>query len=178
LTSSASAASGSGPLRSGRRSTRVPILITLGIIAVLVIFFFIFASLATDYLWYQQLGFTRVIMTQWITGTSLFFIGFFAMAVPVYASISTAFRFRPVYAKLNSQLDRYQQVIEPLRRTVMIGIPAVLGLFGGIAASSHWAMVLQYLNRTPFGTTDPQFHLDVGFYVFSLPFYQGIVGFA
>ncbi|WP_344796779.1 UPF0182 family protein [Frondihabitans peucedani] len=151
---------------------------TIGILAALVILFFIFAGLATDYLWYQQLGFTRVIMTQWITGTALFFIGFLGMAVPVFVSIDIAFRFRPVYAKLNSQLDRYQQVIEPLRRTVMLGIPIVLGLFGGIAASSHWSMILQFLNRTPFGKTDPQFHLDIGFYVFSLPFYQGLVGFA
>jgi uncharacterized membrane protein (UPF0182 family) len=152
--------------------------VTIGVLAALVIVFFIFAGLATDYLWYQQLGFTRVIMTQWITGTSLFFLGFLGMAVPVYASIDVAFRFRPIYAKLNSQLDRYQQVIEPLRRTVMLGIPIVLGLFGGIAASSHWSMVLEYLNRTPFHRVDPQFHLDIGFYVFSLPFYQGLVGFS
>ncbi|MCU1527241.1 MAG: hypothetical protein JWP75_1004, partial [Frondihabitans sp.] len=173
MTSSASSATG-----SGRRSPRVPILVTIGILAALVILFFIFAGLATDWLWYQQLGYLRVITTQWITGTSLFFIGFLGMAVPVYISIDIAFRFRPVYAKLNSQLDRYQQVIEPLRRTVMFGIPIVLGLFGGIAASSHWSMVLEYLNRTPFHQTDPQFHLDIGFYVFSLPFYQGLVGFA
>jgi uncharacterized membrane protein (UPF0182 family) len=176
LTSSATASSDS--VRPGRRSPRVPLLITIGILAALVIMFFIFAGLATDYLWYQQLGFTRVLVTQWITGTSLFFIGFVGMAVPVYFSIDIAFRFRPVYAKLNSQLDRYQQVIEPLRRTVMFGIPVVLGLFGGIAASSRWSMILQYFNRTPFGKVDPQFHLDIGFYVFSLPFYQGLVGFA
>ncbi|BDZ49860.1 UPF0182 protein [Frondihabitans sucicola] len=151
---------------------------TIGVLAALVIMFFIFAGLATDYLWYQQLGFTRVIVTQWITGTALFFIGFLGMAVPVYVSIDIAFRFRPVYAKLNSQLDRYQQVIEPLRRTVMLGIPIVLGLFGGIATSSHWSMILQWLNRTPFHKVDPQFHLDIGFYVFSLPFYQGLVGFS
>ncbi|WP_235481044.1 UPF0182 family membrane protein [Frondihabitans sp. Leaf304] len=174
MTSSASASSAV----TGRRSPRVPVLVTIGILAGLVILFFLFSGLATDYLWYQQLGFTSVIMTQWIAGTALFFIGFLGMALPVYASIDIAFRFRPVYAKLNSQLDRYQQVIEPLRRTVMFGIPIVLGLFGGIAASTHWAMVLQWLNRTPFGKTDPQFGLDIGFYVFSLPFYQGLVGFA
>ena len=176
MTSSASARSAStGPIR---RSPRAPVLITIGIIAALVILFFVFAGLSADYLWYQQLGFTRVIMTQWITGTSLFFIGFLGMAVPVFLSIDIAFRFRPVYAKLNSQLDRYQQVIEPLRRTVVFGIPIILGLFGGIAASSRWAMILEWLNRTPFHKTDPQFHLDIGFYVFSLPFYQGLVAFA
>ncbi len=38
--------------------------------------------------------------------------------------------------------------------------------------------MLEYLNRTSFGTKDPQFHLDVSFYVFDLPFWRGIVAFA
>jgi len=171
LTSSASP-------RPARRSPRLPVLVTVGVLAALVIAFFIFSSLLTDFLWYQQLGFADVLTTQWIAGTVMFLVGFLAMAVPVYVSIDVAFRFRPVYAKLNAQLDRYQQVIEPLRRVVMIGVPVVLGLFGGIAASARWPVALQWLNRTPFGQTDAQFGLDIGFYVFSLPFYQGVVGFA
>ena len=56
------------------------------------------------------------------------------MALPVFVSIEVAFRLRPVYAKLNSQLDRYQQVVEPLRRLAIYGIPAVLGIFGGASS--------------------------------------------
>jgi uncharacterized membrane protein (UPF0182 family) len=164
--------------RSARRSPRLPVLVTVAILAALVIAFFIFSSLLTDFLWFKQLGFANVLTTQWIASAVMFFIGFLAMAVPVYISIDIAFRFRPVYAKLNSQLDRYQQVIEPLRRVVVLGVPIVLGLFAGIASSTSWQVALQWLNRTPFGTTDPKFGLDVGFYVFSLPFYQGVVGFA
>ena len=100
------------------------------------------------------------------------------MAVPVWASIQIAYRTRPVYAKLNSQLDRYQEVFEPLRRLAMYGIPVVLGIFAGVSVSSRWELTLTWLNRTPFGTTDPQFGFDVGFFVFELPFYRSIVGFA
>ena len=32
-------------------------------------------------------------------------------------------------------------------------------------------MVLSYFNQHPFGSTDPVFGKDIGFYVFSLPFY-------
>ena len=38
--------------------------------------------------------------------------------------------------------------------------------------------MLQWLNRTPFGEVDPQFGLDISFYVYELPFYRGVVGFA
>src|SRR3712207_769376 len=100
------------------------------------------------------------------------------MAIPVFVSLQVAYRSRPVYAKLNSQLDRYQQVVEPLRRLAMFAIPSVLGLFAGVSAAARWQTTLEWLNRTSFGRKDPQFGLDISFYVFELPFYQGLVGFA
>ena len=82
---------------------RSTLAITAGVIAALVVVFFIFASLFTDWLWYEQLGFTNVLTTGWIAGSVMFVIGFLAMAVPVYLSISLAFRARPVYAGLPRQ---------------------------------------------------------------------------
>ena len=160
------------------RRSRAPLGIAIAIIAALVILFFIFASLYSDWLWYDQLGFVEVLTTQWVAASVMFLIGFFAMAIPVWVSIEVAFRWRPVYAKLNAQLDRYQQVIEPLRRLAMYGIPALLGLFAGVATASHWQVVLEWLNRTVVGTVDPQFHLDISFYLFELPFYQSVAAFA
>lgn len=157
---------------------RAALTITAAILAAIVVAFFIFSGLYADVLWYEQLGFLNVLTTQWIAGGVMFLIGFFAMAIPVWISIEVAFRFRPVYAKLNSQLDRYQQVIEPLRRLAMYGIPAVLGVFAGVSASTRWETALLWLNRTPFGNTDPQFNLDIGFYFFELPFWRGVVAFA
>lgn len=158
--------------------SRATLLISIAIIAVLVIAFFIFASLYSDWLWFNQLGFANVLTTQWIAGSVMFLIGFFGMAIPVWVSIEIAFRWRPVYAKLNSQLDRYQQVIEPLRRLAMYGIPVILGLFAGVAASSRWQLALQWINGTHVGKVDPQFHLDISFYLFGLPFYQAVAAFA
>ncbi|WP_349901686.1 UPF0182 family membrane protein [Parafrigoribacterium humi] len=164
--------------RQPRSRSRATVLISIAIIAVLVIAFFIFASLYTDWLWFSQLGYRGVLTTQWIAGSVMFLIGFFGMAIPVWASIEVAFRWRPVYAKLNSQLDRYQQVIEPLRRLAMYGIPVILGLFAGAASSSRWQLALQWLNATPVGKTDPQFHLDISFYLFDLPFFRSVAAFA
>ncbi|WP_174843675.1 MULTISPECIES: UPF0182 family protein [unclassified Cryobacterium] len=158
--------------------SRAPLAITAAIIAGLVIIFFVFAGLYADVLWFDQLGFLTVLTTQWFAGAVLFLIGFVAMAVPVWASIQIAYRLRPVYAKLNSQLDRYQQVIEPLRRLAMYGIPALLGLFAGVAAATRWQVVLMWLNRTDTGRVDPQFKLDISFYLFDLPFLHSVLGFA
>lgn len=161
-----------------RSRSRATLLISIAVIAVLVIAFFIFASLYTDWLWFSQLGYREVLTTQWIAGSVMFLIGFLGMAVPVWVSIEVAFRWRPIYAKLNSQLDRYQQVVEPLRRLAMYGIPIILGLFAGAAASSRWELALQWINATPAGKTDPQFHLDISFYLFDLPFFRSVAAFA
>jgi len=162
----------------GASRTRATLTITAIVLAAIIILFFIFAGLYTNVLWYKQVGFLNVLTTQWIAQVVLFAIGFFGMALPVWASIEIAYRWRPVYAKLNSQLDRYQQVVEPLRRLAMYGIPAILGIFGGVSAATRWQTVLQYLNRTSFGKKDAQFHLDISFFFYDLPFWRGVVAFA
>jgi len=161
-----------------RSRTRTTVAITVVVLAVLVIAFFIFSNLYSDWLWFQQLGFLEVLTTQWWAAIGMFAVGFLGMAVPVFAAVEIAYRARPVMAKLSSQLDRYQQVIEPLRRLAMWGVPAVLGLFMGVSTAMHWQTIAQYVNRTSFGTKDPQFHLDASFYIYELPFYHGLLGYA
>jgi uncharacterized membrane protein (UPF0182 family) len=136
---------------------RAPIAVTIGVVALLIIAFFVFVGLYADVLWYDQLGFLNVLTTEWVSRIVLFVIGFVAMAVPVWASIQIAYRTRPVYAKLNSQLDRYQEVFEPLRRLAMYGIPVVLGVFAGVSASSRWELSLTWLNRTPSDSSSSSF---------------------
>jgi len=158
--------------------SRAALAITAAVVAALVIAFFVFSGLYADVLWYDQAGYLEVLTTQWFSTVVMFGVGFLSLGLLVWLSIFIAFRARPVYAKLNSQLDRYQQVIEPLRRLAMYGIPIVLGIFMGVSTATRWSTVLEFLNRTSFGTKDPQFGLDVSFYVYELPFYRGFVAYA
>ncbi|WP_187264989.1 UPF0182 family protein [Homoserinibacter sp. GY 40078] len=157
---------------------RSTVAIVIAILAVFVVGFLVFANLYTDVLWFDQLGYLPVLTTQWAATGVLFLVGFATTALVIWASIYIAFRSRPLYQKLNSQLDRYQQVIEPLRRLAMIGIPVLLGLFVGVSTGARWSTTVQFLNRTSFGQTDPQFGLDVSFFVYELPFYRGLVAYA
>ena len=159
------------------RSRRI-ISISLAVIAALVVAFFVFANLYADWMWFSQLGFTEVLTTQWIARTVMFAVGFLAMAVPVWGAIQLAYRLRPVYARLSSQLDRYQEVVEPLRRLAMWGIPVFFGFFAGFAASAQWETTWLWFNGVTTSTTDPQFGMDTGFYLFALPFYTTALGFA
>ncbi|HET6826231.1 MAG TPA: UPF0182 family protein [Amnibacterium sp.] len=165
------------PAAAPARRRRAALAITLGIVVVLLIGFFLFAGLYADVLWYDQLGYLRVLLTEWLTISTLFVLGFLGMAVPVFVTIQLAYRLRPVYAKLTAQLDRYQQVIEPLRRLVMIGVPALIGLFAAVSIATRWQPVLLALHGGATGQTDPQFGIDTGFYLFQLPALHGLVGY-
>ena len=74
--------------------------------------------------------------------------------------------------------DRYRQIIDPIRKVAMLGIPALLGLFAGLGTAGTWPQFLLWMNREPFGRVDPEFGLDVGFYVFELPVFNSVIGFA
>jgi len=152
--------------------------IAILVIVVLVIAFFITAALSADFMWFAQLHFEGVLTTQWAAKIGMFCAGLLGMGIPAWVSIAIAYRTRPVYAKLGSPVDRYQEALEPLRRVGTWLVPLGLGLIAGFAASGQWQTVAVYLNRTPFGQTDPQFGLDLSFYMFELPFYQGLVSFA
>lgn len=155
-----------------------PIAVTVVLVVLLVLGFLAAASVFTEVLWFDQLGYLPVLLTQWIAAAAMFVIGFLAMAVPVFFSIDIAYRKRPVYARLTAQLDRYQELVEPLRRLIKWLLPALFGLFGGFAAASSWQRVLLWWNSSPSGTTDPEFGLDTSFYLFSLPFWQGVLSYA
>jgi uncharacterized membrane protein (UPF0182 family) len=157
---------------------RIPLIITLVVLGAVVAGFFFFATLYTEVLWFDQLGYLQVLFTSWGGTAIMFALGFFGMFIPVWLSIQIAYRFRPVYAKLSSELDRYRQLIDPLRRVAMIGLPALLGLFSGLSTSTTWPQFLLWMNRSDFGTADPEFGLDVSFYVFELPVFTSVVAFA
>lgn len=160
-----------------RRGALAP---TLAILGVLVVGMLILAEVWTDVLWYDQLQFVRIYQTQMLTRIGLFVAGGLVMAGGVLASLVLGYRFRPVYASVSPEqasLDRYRDSIEPLRRLVVIALPIGLGLFAGSAASEQWKTFLLWWNRVPFGTKDPQFHLDVAFFVFTLPWLNFLTGF-
>ncbi|GAA1727984.1 UPF0182 family protein [Microbacterium paludicola] len=167
----------SAPRAAAPSPFRRIVTITLAVIAALVVAFFAFSNLYAEYLWFDQLGFESVLTTQWLARVVMFVIGFVGMAVPVWLAIFLAYRLRPVYARLSSQLDRYQEVVEPLRRLAMWGIPVFFGFFAGFAASAQWETTWLWISGVPTGQTDPEFGLDTGFYMFAMPFYSALAGY-
>ncbi|XAS66241.1 UPF0182 family protein [Micrococcaceae bacterium Sec5.7] len=153
---------------------------TLIVVALVVVGFIFFANVWTDVLWYQQLGFFQVFLTENLARISIFAAGFAIMFAAVFFAIRIAYHARPVYApdsEIRDNLNRYQAQLEPVRRVVMIGLPVLFGLFAGSAAASQWQKVLLFFNQEPFGQNDPLFGLDISFYLMTLPFLGFVTGF-
>ena len=170
----------SNPRPSVARRRRGPLVPTIVTLVVLVVGLLVLSQLWTQVLWFDQLGFGKVLWTQWGTRVVLFVVGVLVMAGAVAASLQYAYRARPVYAPSSTEranLDQYREAIEPLRRLVMIVGPLVLGLFGGGAAAQRWQTVQLFLHRQHVGQVDAQFGIDLGFYMFTLPLLRFIVSF-
>ena len=134
----------------------------------------------TDLLWFGQLGFGSVFTTQIVAQASVFVAGSIVIALLAWTSFYIAYRTRPIYLKFSDERDPfagYRILLDQLRKGIMIGLPIVLGVLGGVAAASQWKLVLTWLNRTYTGQVDPQFGLDISFYLFDLPFLTALVGY-
>jgi len=59
------------------------------ILAALLVAFFVAANLFTDFMWFDQLGFESVLITQWTARVVMFVVGFLAMALPVWEPSSS-----------------------------------------------------------------------------------------
>ncbi|MFJ5269211.1 UPF0182 family protein [Streptomyces sp. NPDC088358] len=176
---------GGGPtgprMRVGRPSRRVrTLLMTLGVLVVLAMAFVMFAGFWTDWLWYRSVHYSSVFTTTLWTKIGLFFVFGLLMAAAVGVNIWLAHRLRPPLSAMSMEqqsLDRYRMGIAPYKRWLLLGITALVGLIAGASASGQWRTWLMWVNGVPFDQKDPQFHLDVSFYAFDLPWYRFLLGF-
>ncbi|MFM9446314.1 UPF0182 family protein [Streptomyces acidiscabies] len=176
---------GGGPtgprIRVGRPSRRArTLLLTLGVLAVLGMAFTMFAGFWTDWLWYRSVHYSSVFTTTLWTKVGLFFVFGLLMALAVGFNIWLAHRLRPPLAAMSAEqqsLDRYRMGIAPYKKWLLLGITALVGLIAGASASGQWRTWLMWVNGVSFGKKDPQFHLDVSFFAFDLPWYRFLLGF-
>ncbi|WP_348536249.1 UPF0182 family membrane protein [Mobilicoccus caccae] len=138
------------------------------------------ATFWTDVLWFSSVGYSQVLWTRIGAQAGLFFVAALIVGGLVALSLIVAYRSRPIYAPSDPQqeaLDRYREILDPLRRIGLIVAPLIFGAFAGLAAASQWQTLLLWINAQPFGTADPTFGMDVGFFVFTLPWLQFLVSF-
>lgn len=155
----------------------IPTVIIVVAVAILIA---IIAGIWTDFLWYRSVHQTRVFATTYSAKWLLFVITALFMTVVIGANMWLAYRLRPELPPAGPDhqgVEAYRQAIDPHRRGVMAVLLGLIGLITGLAAASNWRTWLLFVNRVPFGRKDPQFRLDISFFVFVYPFLRMALSF-
>ena len=133
----------------------------------------------TEILWFRQMSATRVILTQWGAHIGLFVLGLLVATGLLYFSMAYAYRHRAssTRGQPSASLRAYQEALEPERRAAFWGVALFFGFTNGARLATEWRTLLQFLNASSFHQVDPQFGLDISFFVFVLPAIKVLVSF-
>ena len=138
----------------------------------LIVFFGEAISLYTDWLWFQEVGYTQVFTTSLtfklilalIVGGLFFLLVYFNIKLAAQAPRGATFLDQENAIELPSP-----ELVDPLLQRLLFPVAILLALFAASQAASQWESLLLFLNSVPFGLEDPLFGRDIGFYVFQLP---------
>ena len=162
-----------GPRRPRNRLSTVITIVVLALFLVPLLFTPLVGFL-TDLLWFRSIGLEDVYLRRYTAGFwafIVFLIAFFLIALPnLYVAL------RPQVPRIVVDTDapkRAGALALTLRLMPLLLVPA---FFFGLAGGDEWDSLLRWLNAVPFGTTDPVFGRDIGFYFFTLPVLEFVRG--
>ena len=173
-----------GPSRRRRRvggRGRIVLITALVVVFVLAVSLREIAGVYTDYLWFESLDLVSVWQT--VAGTQIALVGFFTglAFLLVWANLAVADRLsarslRAATAPDDEIVVRYRELVGQRSRVVRAGVAGLVALIAGGGAATQWQSWVLFRHRQDFGIDDATFGVDVGFYVFQLPFLRFVTG--
>ena len=155
------------------------------LIAAVVLLFLLFLSARgiagfwTDYLWYDALGFGQVFRNLLVSRIALAAIFTLLFATLLCVNLWVADRLAPRVRAPGPEeqfLERYQDILRGRRVWfARIGVSLLFGLIAGVPVAAQWRDWILFTNSVSFGAKDPLFGVDIGFYVFRLPFLTFVI---
>jgi uncharacterized membrane protein (UPF0182 family) len=156
--------------------------ITVVVLAAIFLLFTLFdrvIDIWTDWLWFDEVKYRSVFSGILSTRLTLFTLFGLGMALFVALNLYLAYRLRPLlrpHSLEQQTLDRYRLLLTPRIGTWITAFSVLIGLFAGLSAQGRWQQWLLFANGGSFGAEDPQFKVDIGFYVFQYPFWRYLLG--
>ena len=130
--------------------------------------------LLTESWWFGAVGFADVFWTR-ITWQIILWLATFAIySLFLWFNYWLANRFTRTSSfsfLLGTEFEPYSKTIANLLAAVVTFIVAISA---ASASAAFWSRGLQFLNATEYDRSDPIYNKDIGFYLFKLPFYEGL----
>lgn len=136
------------------------------------------AGLLTDAFWFDSLGLGAVHRTMLGAQITMFVVFGGLMAAAVTASLVVVRRTRPRrMPDPETQKWRFRFVSHErsLRWWALAVLVGYFGLTTGARAAGQWQSLLLWRHAQPWGSSDPQFHRDVSYYLEIYPFHRLVV---
>ena len=167
--------------RRRRRTPRGRIGLLIGVVLIFILLTSLrsVAGFYTDYLWFDDVGFTRTwraLLFAKAVPALIFSAVFFAVML---VNLIVADRVAPRYRGTGPEdeiIERYRGYVAPYAGRVRVVVALFFAIVMGSGVSAQWNHWILFSNSTSFGIKDPQFHKDLSFYVFRLPFLQRTQG--
>jgi hypothetical protein len=137
------------------------------------------AHFYTDYLWFDEVGFTstwRELLQAKVVPAVIFSAAFFVLML---VNLIVADRIAPRYRGAGPEdeiIERYRGYVAPYAGRVRVLVALFFAVVMGSGVSAQWQNWILFSNATDFGVKDPQFKKDIGFYIFRLPFLRFAAG--
>ncbi|MBS1719559.1 MAG: UPF0182 family protein [Armatimonadetes bacterium] len=151
------------------------------VLIVLFVAFLLASETYVDYLWYKHdLGRTDVFWRAFWPSVTLFLAGFGVAFLVTFFLVREALKgLTPPRPDADSpfelQMIGLRQFLSRKPKGLVWGLPLLAGLIIGLSLTKEWRTVLLFQNAVPFGRQDPIFGMDLGFFIFKLPFYRLVV---
>ncbi|MDD2271300.1 MAG: UPF0182 family protein [Desulfuromonadaceae bacterium] len=156
-------------------------ILILILVAVVLPFASSLISFYTDWLFFVETGFSSVFTTTLYakTAAGLLFgaVLFAVLLINVLFANRAHFPYSGIFmvgGNIRVQRDEVARFVKPLALLASL----LLALLAGNWGAMRWEEILLFTNRVDVGTVDPIIGKDIGFYLFSLPFWEMLKGFA
>jgi uncharacterized protein len=155
------------------------------VIAAILFFGFTFSNglirLATDFLWFRELGLVGVFSTTLWTkigcGVICGVLAWAFMLTNILIAESVSKKSQSFISPQGAALMQFFHLL-PLLRTILVLATLLLAFMLGSWATSFWQLFLTFRHAVAFGINDPLFGKDIAFYVFQLPFYRAVYAYS
>jgi uncharacterized protein len=122
----------------------------------------------TEWLWFGELGYQNVWLTQWGVQIVSFLVFFVVAAVFLLANWHLA---RRIASRTSPVLIPQPLALRPVG-WLITGLALFMAFMFASAGSSEWEGLLRFIYRVPFNLAEPIFARDVSFYIYELPVFQ------
>jgi len=132
-------------------------------------------TMLTDFCWYKEIGFTSIFFKSLLAKIGCGFIGGIAAVIVLLLNFLLAKNLsKHPFIGAHIRLSQFAQTfaIAPMLGFLIPLVTLFIAFVFGSWCESQWDVWLKFAGATPFFQADPLFNKDIGFYVFSLPFYR------